>query len=102
MGDDIHSDIGVLREQVSRLNLDAKDALDEASRLKYRNSLLERRIEDIESGRVKPDWLRNAGGQNLSQCQIDNAASELIRIYNSKSWRVTAPLRAMLRCIKAL
>ncbi|EBY7415706.1 hypothetical protein D6J61_25845 [Salmonella enterica subsp. enterica serovar Alachua] len=94
------TEIGNLQNQVVHLQHELDGAIEAMKRLRYRNVLLEKRIELYESGHIKPEWIRNSGGQNISPVQIDNAVAELQRVYLSKSWRLTAPLRALNRLFK--
>lgn len=100
MLNEIHPEHEELHAQIDALQKEMNATLDEAKRLRYRNTLLEKRVEDFEVGRIKPQWVRTSLGQNIGQLQIDNAVAELDRVYKSKSWRITAPLRALTKLIQ--
>lgn len=77
------------QEELKRLN---EQYAEEILRLKYRTMLLDERVEHLENIKRRVDHLESIRGGMIP-------LKDLQAVYNSTSWRITAPMRKIKRML---
>ena len=83
--------INILRSLIDKANVELAKLQDETLRLHYRMALLEQRAAAFEA--------ENINMEAAQRRDVNEVIAQLNRVYQSKSWKLTAPLRTFNRAL---
>ncbi|MCH4539763.1 FkbM family methyltransferase [Ochrobactrum sp. A-1] len=83
--------INILRSLLDKANVELAKLQDETLRLHYRMALLEQRAAAFEA--------ENINMEAAQRRDVNEVIAQLNRVYQSKSWKLTAPLRTFNRAL---